>query len=79
MLEQLQKALVRLPQMGLAEGTQRVKGSGGPLMLGFGDRLSLQFHEAKITSGAGLMAFREPDKAPGLTEMASTCLQNVSS
>jgi len=47
------------------------------LKLQFDKRLRLESPGARITSDAGLMAFRELDGAPGLTEMALTCLQET--
>src|ERR671929_2068462 len=51
--------------------------SGAALRVAFDPRIKLEFHGSKVTSDAGLLAFRELDAALGLSEIAADLLADT--
>jgi hypothetical protein len=52
---------------------------GEALKVGFDGSLKLEFHGAKVTADAGLLAYRDLDEALGLFDLASKVLNDTRS
>src|SRR5216683_1140079 len=68
----------RLLSMLKQRKTENPMGAGKKqaLRVAFDSRLKLEFHGSKVTSDAGLLAYRELDKALGLTDLGDEMLND---
>ena len=60
-----------MPSDGLAMANATGEAREPPLRVAFDRRIKLEFHGARITTDAGLLAYRELDDTFGLTTMAA--------
>jgi hypothetical protein len=68
----------RLSSMLTRQKTENPMGAGKKrvLRVAFDSRLKLEFHGSKVTSDAGLLAYRELDEALGLTDLGDELLND---
>ena len=58
----------------LADEAPAVESDDGVIVVAFGRRLRLEFHDARVTFDGGRLAYRGLDAALGMTDLAGTAL-----